>query len=270
MDAEKPIRKKRERSSNYPRLSLDACVKFVRAIKENAGLGDVSLEVLADMEQVATNNSRFRGLLSSSSQFALLEREGGLFSLTTLARQILFPKSDGDRREALLRAFQSPPLYAKIVNRYAGQKLPSENSLAKVAHWDFDIAENACLDAIKIFIESATYAGALSEDGILVLKSPAVERDESPSVIDVPFPGAVLENPASKSPFPAINTQASLAIEPGLTRMNISIPNENSQIVQLAVTSGTAYISVPFVFTRSDADKLKRQVDLLVNEREEV
>jgi hypothetical protein len=188
-------RPRRERSTRYPGVSLPESLKLCESIN-SLGLDGLSAAEIASAlgyKNIKTNT--FSARLSAARQFGLLNLTGDGYALTSLARAILHPVEPAElprlHREALLK----PPLYAELAERLASKRVPDATILGNILYHNHHIIASSKQSAAEAFLESARFAGALSEDQIF-LPDGAV----TPST-----PRAIARaEPAATSPTPAL------------------------------------------------------------------
>ncbi|HWE38980.1 MAG TPA: hypothetical protein VG406_20705 [Isosphaeraceae bacterium] len=185
---------RRGRSARYPGVPLADCIRFCETI-DARGLDGLSAAALASglgYSNIKTN--AFSARLSSARQFGLLASEGDSHTLTPLARSLLHPVSADDLPRLRRRSLLEPPLYAELAARLAGKRVPETPGLANLLYHHHHITATAKESAAAAFLESARFAGALGDDGILRPDptEPEVEIEApAPSIPKAkPLPGA--------------------------------------------------------------------------------
>ena len=187
----------RLRSRLYPRYDLEESIKFIQSINKLGG-NRVSNQAVAAEVKKAVTNSGFTGRVSSSKQFGLLNQETGKLSVTTLAKEILIPRGDQEKADAIKTALATPELYRDLVKDFSGKTLPDQSALANRLFHDYRIEAVAKDSAARNFLRSVQFAGGL-RNGILV-----VSPGEAASVFD----DVQEENPdPTFTPPPAPNKQ---------------------------------------------------------------
>ena len=159
--------RKRERSNRYPGRPLPESVELARFVEEHGldGLGGAEIASALGYSSVKTNT--FSSRLSAARQFGLLALTGDGYSLTPLARSILHPVDSAELPSLLRRALWEAPLYAELATRYGGKIVPEASILANLLYHQFRIIAAAKDTAAEVFLESARFAGALDDRGIL-------------------------------------------------------------------------------------------------------
>ena len=224
----------RKRSRPYPRRSLKECLDFLRTVND-AGAVNVDEEVLVKALGLSTANSRrFTGLVSSSKQFGLLTVANKRYSVIERGERYLHPREPGEQKQAIVEAFGSPKLYQELIEKFGGRSLPEQQMLANILCRDHGIESKASSKATEIFVDSAEFAGLLASDGKL----------------SYPLDSGMIETPVD-TPSPAPESQ---------------LLQEDVQTARLKLSTGMAQVTVPANITKKDAERLKKQIDLLAAE----
>ncbi len=163
-DAVNPPRSKRERSNRYPGAPLEDAIGLCRSVEELGvnGLSAVDIAQALGYKSIKTNT--FSSRLSSARQFGLLELTGNGYALTALGRAILHPVGDTELARLQRQALLSPPLYAEFATKMGGKKLPEAAILGNVLYNHYQITATAKQVAAETLLESARFAGTLTED----------------------------------------------------------------------------------------------------------
>lgn len=169
------------RSRLYPRYDLEDSIKFIESVSKLGG-SRVSNEAVAAEVGKAVNNSTFIGRVSSSKQFGILIQESGKLSLSSVGKEIMFPRGDGEKSAAIKSAFATPVLYKELIDAFNGKTIPDQVALGNRLVHDYGIEAAAKDSAARNFIRSAQYAGVL-QNGILVASAETLKpEDESETV----------------------------------------------------------------------------------------
>ena len=157
---------KRERSTRYPGVplaeSVDLC-KFVESHGLN-GLSASDIALALGYKNIKTNT--FSAKLSAARQFGLLVLKDEGYSLTTLAKSILHPIDPSDMGRLYRQALLEPPLYHDLAEQFLDKKLPDATILGNVLYNNYQIISSAKQAAAEAFLDSARFAGALSDDQV--------------------------------------------------------------------------------------------------------
>ncbi len=233
------------RGRSYPRENLGACVIFVEDMINKCG-ESADYGVLQKAMGVQKRSAVFEKKFSSSRQFGLIEFNKKRVHATTLAKSIIYPASDIDRANALIKAFKLPALYQEIIGKYNKVILPS--TLANILYVDFHVAENAKDDAATIFIESAKYSAVLDKDNRLVVELKTLAGEVVKEIDKINIQGDLPERDATST----------MRIYKG------EVVQEEGQHFKLKFSNGQyAQIFIPDGFTKKDINKLLHQIDVL-------
>jgi len=148
---------KRERSAIYPYASWHDCIVFIKQV-DSFRASQVSYDEVAKKFGVSTQTLSFKAKLSTSKQFGLIDTSGGVISLSSTSKKLLYPMDD-DENKIVFECFEKPPLYEKLIGIYNGKALPTEVVLSNVLMNDHAIARNAKDTAAQFFILNATEMG---------------------------------------------------------------------------------------------------------------
>lgn len=191
-----PGRPRRERSTRYPGVSLPEGLKLCESI-DSLGLDGLSAAEIASAlgyKNIKTNT--FSARLSAARQFGLLNLTGDGYALTPLARAILHPVEPDALPRLHRQAFLKPPLYAELAERLAGKRVPDVTILGNILYHNHHIIATSKRSAAEAFLESARFAGALSEDQML-LPDGAI-TPPAPSGVASAKPAANVPSPCSR------------------------------------------------------------------------
>lgn len=236
---------KKERSALYPYFTLANCIGFIELIDKHGGK-EVSESTLLDTLKLANRQTRtYTGKISSSKQFGLVTTKGSLVGITDAGRRLLYPtEGETERRNLIGKAFSSPSLYKRLVERFGGKALPPEDLLGNVLMNEYGISKAAKDRAAKVFVRSAKYAGLLSEDNVLRVSGEVEPRREK-----------------------AKEAEEARVVKGGEDVLSSS--TAGIQSVKVTLSGGaTGTITVPNTITKKDVERLKKMLDLLLIEEE--
>ena len=198
-----PHRAKRERSTRYPGVTLAESLKLCESVEELGvdGLSAPDIATALGYKNIKTNT--FSARLSAARQFGLLALTGDGYALTSLAREILHPVDPANLPRLYRQALVKPPLYAELVERLGGKKVPEATILGNVLYHNYQIIASAKQQAADAFLESARFAGAMGGDGVF---HPSGVPGTDPS--DGPTPPHDPAAPVTKKPQTAATPAA--------------------------------------------------------------
>lgn len=122
-------KEKRNRSPNYPAMSLGDAIEKLRRLA-----GEVHHKHAAPRVVVAKGmgysglNGASATAISALQKYGLLERSGEDLKITERGMSILHPHTPGERADAIQAAAQEPPLFAELRERFP-ESVPSEELL---------------------------------------------------------------------------------------------------------------------------------------------
>ncbi len=185
-------RARRERSTRYPGVGLSECLKICESIQELGVDGLTASDIASALGYKNIKTNTFSARLSAARQFGLLALTGDGYGLTPLAREILHPIDVAELPRLYRQALVNPPLYAELVERLGGKKVPEAAILGNVLYHSHQIIATAKQVAAEAFLESARFAGALGPDMVFNPAGPAVAAprpnvvNESPRAVSAP------------------------------------------------------------------------------------
>ena len=231
-------------------FDLEDAVKLIEIIDKKGG-GKLDLDSLAQWMNYKTSTIRHH--IRSAKYFDLVEQEGNISVNTELAKSICMPISNEEKIQSIQNAFLSCELYSHLLDRFKGARVPEESTLSNIVHREFDVSATGKDVLAKNFIASLKFAGLAKEQGDELIIPPNGERaiaitDET---YEVPQKAEEQKSPISKEKKVAsVGSQES----PGY---NLPLPLSGGR---------TANLIVPGMLSKKEADKLKKLIDLLVEE----
>jgi len=167
-----PIAKKRERSSANPAVSLKQAVDLVKKLQTNNGPGPYDRKTAAKGLGYSGVSGPSASRIAALAHYGLLSKKGGAYSLTSLAKEMLFPKEENQAENAIIKAAQTPHLYKQLIIKLNSRALPK--LLNNILIQDFGISTKVAEGVAETFKESMEFAGLL-KDG--VLNVPLIDDD---------------------------------------------------------------------------------------------
>ena len=175
----------RIQSPSYPYISLREAVGAVAKIEgryRSSTLDRVDAAKLLGFTGVTGPSNMTLATLAS---FGLIEKAGkGELRVTELARSILHPSSEEEKKLALRQAASGPQLYQELRERFADVAVPSEEGVHTYLN-RLGFNPTAVRPAAKAFLQTMSYmqeVGVSESRGALVLQpqnaAPALTREE--------------------------------------------------------------------------------------------
>ena len=172
-DESSPARGKRERSTRHPGVPLADSVELCQFIESKGldGLTAGDIATALGYKNIKTNT--FSAKLSAARQFGLLILRDEGYTLTPLARSILYPVDPGDMTKLYRQAFLEPPIYAELATQFADKKVPDATILGNVLYNNYQIIASSKQAAAESFLDSARTAGILGPDNVFRPNGPS-------------------------------------------------------------------------------------------------
>jgi len=186
----------------FPKAPLEKCVRLAQAIEEkNAGKPIPAADLPKLVGYNKSSDWRFLDLLRASNMFGLVDGVGeqATVSLTDLAQDIVAPSSATQRRDALIRSFNSVDAFKNVSEYYKDKHLPDDEYFANTLVREFDIPRERVTKFIETFTDSLQYLRSFAT-------SPAtVEAKPLPTSADanVKVPAAATVSVSPDESFPA-------------------------------------------------------------------
>jgi hypothetical protein len=161
--AAKPLeteKKKRQRSPNYPTVSLREAVDRTKRFVTANGKAGAMPAIATKLIGFASAHGQAYSTLSALKKFGLLEEKDGRVIPTQRAMEVAsLPEADPRRLKAIRDAAISPTIYAEVLEQYKDTNIPSDETLAGelVAYKGFN--PNGVKEFLKAFRETIEFAG---------------------------------------------------------------------------------------------------------------
>lgn len=171
------VKKTKPKSKEYPAVTLDQAIDFVKKFKDYPVSKPISYDVAAKECGVSSSTKSFRYTISSAKQFGLISTSTGLtFTLLEPAYRLVRPTESEAALKALkIECFSTPKLYAELIPDYIGKSLPSVGTLENLLVNYHQIMPAAAKGAAQKFIDTATELGIV-QNGVLCLDVAAAEE----------------------------------------------------------------------------------------------
>jgi hypothetical protein len=154
--------------SNYPVNTFQNALEVARAVCDSGGSNsDVQKSVIAHALQSSANSGAFIQRLASTKIYGMIEGGRNGYRLTEDAKRYFFPSSEGEKRNAFLMLLKSAPIFAEIIKRFDGNRIPSSDLLANVLLREFKVPESWKDRVARFFLKAAGDAGVLDAQGFL-------------------------------------------------------------------------------------------------------
>lgn len=153
---------KKQKSRDYPAISLKKAIEFARRIYEKDRWAEApALSAVKHMGYAGLNGGS-RPALSALRKYGLVEYLGSgdnlRVKLTDLAKRIFLALNDSERAEAVWEAMNSPQVHAELLTVFPGWDLPSDDTLAARLEREFRFQHAAVKPFVADLRESLEYA----------------------------------------------------------------------------------------------------------------
>ena len=171
-ETDKSKNSSKERSVAYPSITLSDAVDATSKLRETLGKGPYSREEAAKALGHAKLSGPASRKVAALVHYGLLERTGSAYVQTQLAQDILKPLSDEQKQQGIVTAVRTPRLFEKLLQKYAGQAVPTmlQNVLVREG-----VSESASAEVARLFTESIKFAG-LFANGVVSVVPPMSDK----------------------------------------------------------------------------------------------
>lgn len=155
------------RSPSYPHTGLSDALGSVRKIEAAYRSSQVDRLVAAKLLGYASLSGPANQALASLAQYGLVERAGkGEMRVTALAREILHPNSDDEKRKSLREAAFLPKLFQELRERWPDMVPPEDGVVTYLNRQGFN--QTAIKPAARAYLQTLLFleeAGASESHG---------------------------------------------------------------------------------------------------------
>lgn len=253
----------RKRSVTYPRYSLQQAEKLAMAAFDIGPRNCDQDKVAQAVGYKNAQNGAFVALRATTNQFGLISYGSGYLSVSEPWIEI-FNSEDAERlRQARLDAMYQPDLYKQLLEDYANRQLPSLEKFTRDLYLNkkYGILKDAASIAAQVFIESARYAGLLDSKDYLQLNGESDQLSEKLTDETQKNTGRELniQQPPVKPSSHNVGSsqQTTVFIPEGLDRIEVQLLNGKK-----------AYLFVPVPLPFREKERLKKYIDLILEETE--
>ncbi len=151
--------------SDFPKNTFEEALKVSQAIEDSNGGNPLPPQEVAIALKRGPGSSDFRVLLSSSIKYGLTigSFNSQRVSLTDIGRDIVEPKDDTSRNEAVRSSILKPSSFTKVFEYYKGKKVPEKSFFENTLARDFEIPKKQAGIFVEIFMANIKYLGLIKE-----------------------------------------------------------------------------------------------------------
>jgi hypothetical protein len=151
----------------YPVLPFQNALEVAKAVCDSGGANSpVQKSVIAHALNSSESSGGFIQRLGTARIYGMIEGRGD-YRLTDGAKRYFFPSSEAEKRQATLQLLSSAPIFAEIIKRFDGNRIPTSDMLANVLLREFGIPESWKVRVARFFIKAVGDAGILDNQGFL-------------------------------------------------------------------------------------------------------
>lgn len=175
----KKTAKKRIPARNYPKISLEECLKIGQKIKElNGGNAWFPKEVSKAVKIGNTNLFYYYSAASRDFGITLGTRDAKEISLTDFGRQLIYAPNQEVEKQKKIEAFLNIKIFKDVLDYYKGSKLPEMKYLGNTLEDKFKLHPDYHEEFSKIFSKnckelSITSGNPLKEHSIIEKNKPS-------------------------------------------------------------------------------------------------
>lgn len=149
----------------FPRFTLEQSLAIPRSIAENNACKPYSRLSLAESIDRSPESTAFRYLITSSTAYGLTEGSyaNPQIKLTELGLSFAAPKSDEEKRKALVRAAINIELFGKLYQHFDQHKIPSHENFKNTLLRDYDVEPSLVDDCINQFKDDGKFVGLIRQ-----------------------------------------------------------------------------------------------------------
>jgi hypothetical protein len=176
------LEKSRQRSPNYPAISLRAAIEKTRLLyqadKKAGALVDAALKHMG----FSRKHGQAMAVLSAVKKYGLVDDVDGRVVPTQRAIDILvFPDTDERRLRAIRESALSPAIYRELYERYKSTGIPSDETLRAELIADKHFNPNAVEDFIQDFKDTLIFSGMMDPIELSLRPEDKLEMTDSAS-----------------------------------------------------------------------------------------
>jgi hypothetical protein len=163
--------KQRDRSPNYPYISLQQALERARQFYAGEKRGAAAVPVVAAHWQYSPKSSGLIQSIAALKAYGLMDEDGRgqerRLKLSDLAlRIILDQRPQSQERNALLRRAAMTPSVAQRIMEKFPQDMPSDHNLEHFLIFDLKFNPDSAKAAVNLFFENADFTGIYDIDNI--------------------------------------------------------------------------------------------------------
>ncbi len=161
--------------AEYPFASIKKSLKLAQTVDELGGSS--TMEMCAEKLGKKVSGG-FHQIIQSAVKYGFIVRKKGVLTILPGYKDIKLAYNEDERISLLRKAFLNVPLFQKVCNRFANQKLPVD-ILSKLLIKEFGVPERMAPRVKTHFIGGAKEVGLITPDNMIVLDRDEIDLEES-------------------------------------------------------------------------------------------
>ena len=227
-----------------PNHDLQTTIGLLQKVYESLGEGPFGRKEMLEALGHKADSGSAGTKIGSLTHFALAKSVQGSYRISEVARAILLPHDEVEKKEAVARAAGTPALYGKLIQTYGGRSLPP--MLSNILAREYDSPQPAAAEVVNLFRKTVEFAGLL-HNGVL---SPALGDQTSPQEM-----GEGREQGAQHEGKPFVQPPSHPQQMPEGTRsFNVPVSGNLSATLLLPIGIG-----------QEDLERIKKWIDLMAD-----
>jgi hypothetical protein len=257
----------RRRSTSHPRYNLQRAEEFARTIFDEGPRHCDQDNIAKKAGYKSANNGAFMTLRATASQFGFITYHDRYLSVTEPWIEAFNSEDSGRLKQALQEAMYQPELYQLLLEDYSERQLPSQERLTRelFVNTKYGILKDSASVAAQCFIESATYASMIDTKGF-VQAGGRVESSTKEKPMSFSAAAEVMSDRSEQSPRV---TDGEYLDAPKAGLVTVVIPAGLNRIDVPLQNGKKAVLFVPETLLHYDKERLKKYIDLQLDERDE-
>ncbi len=218
-------------------------------------------------------NGSYKALKASAKSFSMVKYDGNRsISVEETWIEAIHSEDSTKLKQARKQSIQQPNLYQQIIEEYKDRQLPQLDKLSRELHLNpkYGILQDVAETAAKIFLESAEYAGIINANRYITLEDDFEE--ENSITIENAFQNSQPQNAVVKevknNEYKHDNQQQGKNTNTNANSVSSHIHSvEGLEKYEITlVNQEKAYIYVPVPLPYGEKDRLKKYIDLILED----
>lgn len=168
--------------SSYPVNTFQNSLEVAKAVADSGGANtDVQKSVIAHALGSSDSSGAFIARIAAAKLYGMIEASRNGYRLTDYAKHYFFPSSESEKRTALLMMLKAAPIFAEIIKRFDGNKLPTPDLLSNVLLREFRVPDSWKDRVARFFMKAVSDAGVVDSQGFLRYSAARQSVDTMPA-----------------------------------------------------------------------------------------